>query len=151
MEDWNMKQGMRNRGRWLCVLLCILMTACAKAPIDRDIEGHWRVETITRSGENTEYPKNMFYTMKLWLVEVADKSPESKHKALIGRLEVLEDGLRMYEFKGRTGLGDDKNDATAEELAYYGLEKENRFRIVEHSRRHLVLESAETRIGLLRF
>ena len=142
---------MRKQMKWIYIIMCCVLSACSKAPINRNIEGHWRVDSIEREDGSVEYHQNMFYTLKLWVVEVADKSEEKRKKALIGRLEFVDDHtLKMYDFKVRTGAGDNKTDATAEELHYYGLLKHNVVEVVSSGRK-LELRQGATRIRLTRF
>ena len=150
-----MRRGRRGGMFWVLILLLLVaaaMCSCEKAPINSEVEGHWRVQSIeNRAGEQLPC-ENLFYSIQLQVVEVAQK-PRKDFGAFIGRVEYPSEGeMRMFDFKERGFTSDTQVDATREDLHPYGLPSlDTQLRIVKAKGGNLVLETDSTTIRLKKF
>ena len=56
------------------VMLAIVCNSCKKEPINSDIEGHWQLLEFTTKADNEIHPcERIYYSIQLWVVEVAEK------------------------------------------------------------------------------
>ncbi|WP_449580538.1 lipocalin-like domain-containing protein [Phocaeicola faecalis] len=139
---------MRNRcglkflsGVVAAVLLCLVMGGCQKEAIDSDMEGHWELVEYTTAADGKVHVCNrIYYSIQLWVVEIAAKQSGTPHKPVIGRFEHEENGnVRMRDFKGRKATSDDKKDVTTE------------FEVVKANGKELILKSDYATLMLKRF
>ena len=105
------------------LFLGFIMGGCQKEAIDSDMEGHWELLEFTTAADGKVHVcERIYYSIRLWVVEIAAKQSGTTHKPVIGRFEHEENGnVRMRDFKGRKGTSDDKKDVTVEELLPYGI------------------------------
>ena len=151
-----MRRGRRGGMFWVFILLLLLMAAmcsCDKAPINSDIEGHWRVLSIQNTNGEEQPCKNLFYSIQLWLVELEQKPKTENYGHFLGKFEYLEDGsLRMHSFLQSIGVADNGKEATEEDLRPYGLPSlDNRLEIIKANGKELVLRTDSTTIRMKRF
>lgn len=135
--------------------LVILLGGCAKQPINRDVEGFWRLERFTTlaAGETRE-PERIYYSITRYVVEVSEKQGPNGYGTFIGRFAYENEGQEamMSEFKERDKTTDNGKDATVEQLKPFGIGAlETVFRIVAADGKHLILESDYARLELSRF
>lgn len=59
----------------LCLtLLTLLCQGCQKEPLNSDIEGHWQLLEFTTKADGVVHPcERIYYSIQLWVVEVAEK------------------------------------------------------------------------------
>ena len=137
----------------ICLGGMLCLGGCDKAPINSDIEGHWRVLSIeNRQGE--EQPcENLFYSIQLQVVELAQKPATGGIGHLVGRVSYPEEGtLRLSDFLKSTGWADDGDTVTVEELRPFGLPAlDNRLKVLKAGGKELILQTDSTTIRMKRF
>ena len=93
------------------LLLCIAFSGCQKEPIDRNIEGMWRLEQFTTHKDGVVHKdcQRMFFSIQLWVVEVAEKQCTHGYGTFIGRFSYENDKQKvvMKDFVHRYSTGDD--------------------------------------------
>lgn len=59
----------------LCMMvLAMICNDCKKEPINTEIEGHWQLLEFTTKADNEVHPcERIYYSIQLWVVEVAEK------------------------------------------------------------------------------
>ena len=59
----------------LCMMvLAMICNSCKKEPINSEIEGHWQLLEFTTAADNEVHPcERIYYSIQLWVVEVAEK------------------------------------------------------------------------------
>lgn len=57
------------------LLMAVLASGCKKEPIDRNIEGMWKLEQFTTHEDGVVHKEcqRTFYSIQLWVVEIAEK------------------------------------------------------------------------------
>lgn len=87
------------------LFLGFIMGGCQKEAIDSDMEGHWELLEFTTAADGKVHVcERIYYSIRLWVVEIAAKQSGTTHKPVIGRFEHEENGnVRMRDFKGRKG------------------------------------------------
>ena len=52
----------------------MVCNSCKKEPINSEIEGHWQLLEFTTKADNEIHPcERIYYSIQLWVVEVAEK------------------------------------------------------------------------------
>lgn len=129
----------------LFALLLVILGGCEKAPINNDIEGMWKLEEFTTLEDNKVHPcERIYYSIQLWVVDIAEKQGIHGYKPSIGKFCYGEDGktVIMKDFYYRRGTTDSKEPTTIEDLQPYGLNsKETTFEIMESDKHNLTLRS----------
>lgn len=79
-----------------------IMGGCQKEAIDSDMEGHWELLEFTTAADGKVHVcERIYYSIRLWVVEIAAKQSGTTHKPVIGRFEHEKNGnVRMRDFKG---------------------------------------------------
>lgn len=142
----------------IILLLCIAFSGCQKEPIDRNIEGMWRLEQFTTHEDGVVHKdcQRMFFSIQLWVVEVAEKQCTHGYGTFIGRFSYENDKqtVVMKDFVHRYSTGDDgirvgidKNEKgeiiyPISKLQPYGINSlETTFNVIKADGKHLILES----------
>ena len=129
----------------LLVFLLILLGGCEKAPINSDIEGMWKLEEYTTTEDGVTHPcERIYYSIQLWVVDIAEKQGTKGYAPSIGRFTYGEDGntVIMKDFYYRKGTTDSKEPTKLEDLQPYGLNSlETTFEIVKSDGKNMVLRS----------
>lgn len=127
------------------LFLLVLLGGCEKAPINSNIEGMWKLEEFTTLEDNKVHPcERIYYSIQLWVVDIAEKQGTHGYKPSIGRFCYGEDGntVIMKDFYYRQGTTDSKESTTVEDLQPYGINaQETIFEIVESDKHNLTLRS----------
>ena len=136
------------------LLTCITLMGCKKAPINSDIEGHWQlVEYITHTDGNTHKCERIYYSIQLWVVEVAEKGGNLGLQSFQGRY-YYDETTNNIQFTDMSTYATPENSrpATVEELLPYGLNNVNtELEVLEKGRKRLVLRSDYATLYLKRF
>lgn len=151
-EDMRMKDTMSRKSTnskmmytALFSLLLLLLGGCEKAPIDSRIEGMWRLEEYTTLEDGAVHPcEDIFYSIQLWVVDIACKPGRGGYKSSIGRFIYEEgDAVTMKDFHYRKGTTDDSKTPTRiEDLRPYGINSlETTFEVVHSDKHALTLRS----------
>ena len=108
------------------------------------MEGHWELLEFTTTADGKVHVcERIYYSIQLWVVEIAAKQNGTTLKPVIGRFEHEENGnVRMRDFKGRKGTSDDKKDVTVEDTE---------FEVVKANGKELILKSDYATLMLKRF
>lgn len=129
----------------ILTFLLVLLGGCKKAPINSDIEGMWKLEEYTTTEDGVKHPcERIYYSIQLWVVDIAEKQGTQGYKPSIGRFIYGEDGntVIMKDFYYRQGTTDSKEATTLEDLQPYGLNSlETTFEVVKSDGSNLVLRS----------
>ena len=142
--------------KYLLVLImgCLAFTGCKKAPINSDIEGHWQlVEYTTHADGIIHKCERIYYSIQLWVVEVAEKGGRMGLGSFRGRYRYDEDNNTIH-FTDMSTYATPKSSrpATVEELLPYGLNNVNtKLEVLEKGRKKLVLRSDYATLYLKRF
>lgn len=152
------------------LLATLLFTAsgCEKEPINRDVEGFWRLEKFTtRADGQTTRPERLFVSIQVWVVRLGNldtsTTPDgsSDHTGgdpsgagtYTGRYAYseAEGTVRMWDFSTTKEPGV-PNYVAAEHLKPYGIgSTDTTFRILEADGHRLVLQSDYATLYLTRF
>ena len=136
---------------WL--LGCIFLNACQKEAINSKIEGHWKLsEYITADGEKHTC-KQLYFSISLWIVEIAEKPNQNGYGTYIGRLEYPSNKtIRIWDFKQRAHTADNGISATIYDLMPFGLNNtDTLFEILKSDGESLILKSDYSTLKLKRF
>lgn len=136
------------------LLTCIALMGCKKAPINSDIEGHWQLtEFITHTDEKVHPCERIYYSIQLWVVEVAEKSGSQELQPFRGRYRYDEQSNKVYLTEMSTyATPENSRPATVEELLPYGLNNvDTEFEVLKKGRKELILRSDYATLYLKRF
>lgn len=136
---------------WL--LGCLMFIGCQKDAINSQIEGHWKLtDFITTNGEKHSC-KQLYYSISLWVIEIAEKPNQNGFGNYIGRLEYPTNNvIRMWDFKQRAHTADNGVPATIKDLNPYGLNNtDNLLEIIKSDGESLILQSDYATLYLKRF
>lgn len=128
-----------------CVLmLTIVCNGCKKEPINSKIEGHWQLLEFTTKADGQTHPcERIYYSIQLWVVEVAEKQGPKGLTPFRGRYQY--DGTtHTIQMTDMSTYATPENSRPAEiwELEPYGLNNVNTtFKVVESSHKYMTLES----------
>lgn len=142
--------------KYLLVLImgCLSFTGCKKAPINSDIEGHWQlVEYTTHADGIIHKCERIYYSIQLWVIEVAEKGGSLGLESFRGRYCYEKDNNTIH-FTDMSTYASPENSrpATVEELLPYGLNNVNtKLEVLEKGRKKLVLRSDYATLYLKRF
>lgn len=91
----------------ICLLTTVLvLVGCQKEPINPDIEGHWQLLEFTTQSDNQVHKcERIYYSIQLWVVEVAEKQ---------GPLE-------LTPFRGRYSYDEASNTITMTDMSTYDV------------------------------
>ena len=91
----------------ICLLTTVLvLVGCQKEPINPDIEGHWQLLEFTTQSDNQVHKcERIYYSIQLWVVEVAEKH---------GPLE-------LTPFRGRYSYDEVSNTITMMDMSTYDV------------------------------
>ena len=133
-------------------ILILLCSGCQKEPIAPEIEGHWRLTSITTDGA-TQSCSDLFYSISLQVVEVSCKPAKPGYGTYIGLIEYpTENTLRMKDFRERSGTFDNGIPASIEALLPYGIHAtDTEFIIVKKGGNSLILQSDYATLHLEKF
>lgn len=142
--------------KYLLVLImgCLAFTGCKKAPINSDIEGHWQlVEYTTHADGIIHKCERIYYSIQLWVVEVAEKGGNLGLQSFRGRYYYNETTNKIHFTDMSTyATPGNSRPATVEELLPYGLNNVNtQLEILEKGRKRMVLRSDYATLYLERF
>lgn len=138
----------------LLIMVCLSITGCKKAPINSDIEGHWQlIEYTTHTDGNTHKCKRIYYSIQLWVVEVAEKGGSIGLESFRGRYRYDESTNTIHFIDMSTyATPENSRPATVEELLPYGLNNVNtELEVLEKGRKNLILRSDYATLYLKRF
>lgn len=93
----------------ICLLTSVLvLVGCQKEAINPDIEGHWQLLEFTTKADNQVHKcERIYYSIQLWVVEVAEKQ---------GPFE-------LTPFRGRYNYDEASNTITMTDMSTYSPEK----------------------------
>lgn len=142
--------------KYLLVLImgCLSFTGCKKAPINSDIEGHWQlVEYTTHADGIIHKCERIYYSIQLWVVEVAEKGGNLGLQSFRGRYYYNETTNKIHFTDMSTyATPENSRPATVEELLPYGLNNVNtQLEVLEKGRKRMVLRSNYATLYLERF
>lgn len=139
----------------IALLSILLMNGCKKAPINSDIEGMWKLEEYTTIEDNITHPcERIYYSIQLWVVDIAEKQGTHGYKASVGRFIYGEDEktVTMKDFHYRKGTTDSKEATELEDLQPYGLNSlETTFEIVKSDGSSMILRSDYATLKFTKF
>lgn len=129
----------------LCmVMLAMACNSCKKEPINSDIEGHWQLLEFTTKADNEIHScERIYYSIQLWVVEVAEKQGTQGLTSFRGRYQ-YDEATHTVTMTDMSTYATPENSRLAEiwELEPYGLNNVNTtFKVVESSGKYMTLES----------
>ena len=142
----------------IALTVCLLLTAgCKKKPIDRNIEGQWKLEQFVTLDDGQTHPcDRIYFSMQMHVVELQEKQGTQGLQWFVGELSYGEDHrtLTMSGFRGTKSTGDngirvgiDKDEKgniiyPVEMLNPYGINStETLFEVVKADGKNLILRS----------
>lgn len=140
----------------ICVLMgCLTSGGCEKAP-SSDIEGHWQLLEFTTIEDNEVHEcERIYYSIQVWVVEVAEKQGSLDLKTLQGRYSYDEEANTVSMTDMSTYDSDNPGTpvlAEVSELEPYGLNSVNTvFDVISVDRHSMVLESDYARLTFKKF
>ena len=138
----------------LIIITILLNGGCQKETFNKDIEGFWQLTDFTTNSDNVNHKcKRIYYSIQLWVVEVAEKGGELDLVPFRGRYHYDEknDSLSFTDLS-TYDLPEYSRPATKEELQPYGLDNVNSyFKVVEKGNDRMVLKSEYATLFLKRF
>lgn len=140
--------------RLTLILFLLIIFGCKKATVDKEIEGFWQLTEFTTLSDNTTHKcSRIYYSIQLWVVEIAEKGGNLKLVPFIGRYKYneLNDSLSITDIS-TYDLPEYSRPASREELLPYGLDNVNSyFKVIEKGNGKLVLKSDYATLHLRRF
>lgn len=136
------------------IIVLLTLGGCRKAPINSDIEGHWQLmEYTTHTDGNTHKCERIYYSIQLWVVEVAEKQGTQGLQSFRGRYRYNEDNNTIYFTDMSTyTTPENSRPATTEELLPYGLNNvDTKLEVIKKGKKNLVLRSDYATLYLKRF
>lgn len=136
------------------IIVLLTLGGCRKAPINSDIEGHWQLmEYTTHTDGNTHKCERIYYSIQLWVVEVAEKQGTQGLQSFRGRYRYNEDNNTIYFTDMSTyTTPENSRPATIEELLPYGLNNvDTKLEVIKKGKKNLVLRSDYATLYLKRF
>ncbi|WP_317345538.1 lipocalin-like domain-containing protein [Phocaeicola plebeius] len=129
----------------LClVMLTMLCNSCSKEPINSNVEGHWQLLEFTTKADNQVHPcERIYYSIQLWVVEVAEKQRPQKLTSFRGRYQ-YDETSHTIEMAEMSTYDTPENSRPAEtwELEPYGLNNVNTtFKVITSDKKYMTLES----------
>ena len=129
----------------ICLVIAALVAGgCKKEPINRDIEGHWQLIEFETLADGEVHPcERIYYSIQLWVVEVAEKQGPLGLKSFRGRYKYDEvsNTITMTDMSTYT-LPENSVPAEVWELEPYGLNSVNTtFDIIKVDKHSMVLQS----------
>ncbi len=135
-------------------LLTIICNSCKKESINSDIEGHWQLLEFTTKADKQVHPcERIYYSIQLWVVEVAEKQGPQELASFRGRYK-YDEASRTIEMTEMSTYAYPENSRPAEvwELEPYGLNNVNTtFKVVETNGKYMTLESDYAILKLKKF
>lgn len=139
-------------------ILCLIIgiNGCKKAPINRDIEGMWRLKQFTiLETDKTITCHRLYYSITRMVTEVAEKGGSNGYGTYIGRTEYRENETQLVlkDFKVRASTSDNKQNASIEALRNFGInnQQETIFNIVHCNGKTMTLKSDYAQLELEKF
>lgn len=129
----------------LClVMLTMICNSCSKEPINGNVEGHWQLLEFTTKADNQVHPcERIYYSIQLWVVEVAEKQGPQKLTSFRGRYQYDETN-HTIEMAEMSTYDTPENSRPAEtwELEPYGMNNVNTtFKVINSDKKDMTLES----------
>lgn len=109
------------------IILLLLCNGCKKAPINNNIEGHWQlIEFITKADKQIHPCDRIYYSIQLWVIEVAEKQGTQGLMPFRGRYQYNET-TNSIQITEMSTYNTPQNSRPAEtwELFPYGLNNTN--------------------------
>ena len=135
----------------------VLTAGCKKAPIDRNVEGLWKLEQFVTLSDGQTHPcERIYFSMQMHVVKLEEKQGPLGLTAFVGELQYGDDHstLTMSGFRGTYSTGDngtmvgiDKDTEgniiyPVEMLNPYGINStETQFDVVKADGKNLILRS----------
>lgn len=145
----------RNLYIGICLLMAVLaLGGCKKAPINPDIEGHWQLlEFTTKADGQTHKCERIYYSIQLWVIEVAEKGGPLELTSFRGRYRYDEtDNTIRIKDLSTYDVPELSRPAEVWELLPYGLNCTNpTFEVVSVDKRWMTLESDYAILKLKKF
>ena len=141
---------------WMLLVLVLVASGCKKEPVNRDIEGHWKLLqfTVLESGEVVTC-KRLFYGITHKITKVMEKQGEHGNRTYSALTEYRdnESVLVLKDFKSGIDASSNPIDTPVEKLLPFGInnQKETVFSVLESSHKRMVLESDYARLELKKF
>ena len=138
-----------------CVCLCLVigLAACEKAPVNRDIEGHWRLDYFTiLESDSVVTCDRLFYGIMSKSTLISEKQGTHGYGSFVALTEYREHEsvlvLKDFKVYGSAGV-----DATVEQLLPFGIcnREETVFAVKVSTGKRMVLESDYARLELKKF
>ena len=136
----------------LLLLLLPLLASCEKEPINRNIEGHWRLEQFTiHETKETVTCERIFWGITRVGAKLIEKQGPHGYPSLDALVEYRNDET-LFVLKD-IRLGDRKTKPTPEQMHPYGLNNasESIFRVLQSTHKEMVLESDYARLEFRKF
>lgn len=134
--------------------MAILCNSCEKEPINRYIEGHWQLLEFTTKADGEVHPcTRIYYSIQLWVVEVAEKQGPQGLTPFRGRYQ-YDESSRSIRLSEMSTYATPENSRPAEvwELNPYGLNNVNTtFKVIESDGKQMTLESDYALLKLRKF
>ena len=134
----------------MTMILVVILSACAKEPINRKIEGHWILEnfTILESGEEVVCERIYWGITRVGAMMMDKQGPN--HYPTLSALVEYRDNEKTFVLKD---IRHGKETATEEQMHPYGLDDANEsvFEVIESTHKRMVLESDYARLYLKKF
>lgn len=138
----------------ICLAALVALGGCKKAPINSDIEGHWQLlEFITKADGEIHRCERIYYSIQLWVVEVAEKQGTQGLTSFRGRYK-YDEASNTVSMTDMSTYATPENSVPAEvwQLEPYGLNSVNTtFRVLESDGHSMVLESDYAILKLKKF
>lgn len=129
----------------LVLLVAFILTSCSKMPINGDLDGAWQVMYMEVDGVE---------------VKPAEGAPScfiyiQRHVVQLARPGVVATGNMYYDHKDKLSFDfpySVDNETERAQLSYYGIySKDITYKIIELTRKRLVIESERTRLECRKF
>lgn len=134
--------------------IAIAFGGCKKEPVNSDIEGHWQLlEFVTKADGQRHECERIYYSIQLWVVEVAEKQGPLGLESFRGRYR-YDEASNTVSMTEMSTYATPENSKPAEvwQLEPYGLNStDTEFDVISVDKNSMVLESDYARLTFKKF
>lgn len=132
--------------------IAIAFGGCKKEPVNSDIEGHWQLlEFVTKADGQRHECERIYYSIQLWVVEVAEKQGSLGLMPFRGRYS-YDEATNTVSMTEMSTYPNPSVPAEVWQLEPYGLNStDTEFDVISADGKSMVLESDYARLTFKKF
>lgn len=139
----------------LFITTLFILSSCKKEPINRDIEGFWKLTEFTTTSDEKVHPcERIYYSIQLQIAELSEKGGSLGLPTLKGlyRYDEAQNRITINQLYYQSGGTGDFSTPDTDMLNGYGLNSANtEFEVIKADGKNLVIRSDYATLTLRRF